>query len=113
MNTFAEYEDNAMRTWSGLAGGDTADQAALLNAVLGLCGEAGEVADLLKKTKFQGHELNREKVADELGDILWYIALGCKALHVPMEEIARRNVDKLRRRYPDGFSVEKSLHRAE
>ena len=46
----------------------------LINGVMGLCGESGEVIDLVKKHLHQGHELNKEKIIDELGDVCWYIA---------------------------------------
>jgi NTP pyrophosphatase (non-canonical NTP hydrolase) len=83
----------------------------LINGALGLCGEAGEVADLVKKAQFQGHPLETHKVAEELGDVLWYAALVCDALGMTMSEVMEANIDKLRRRYPDGFSREESVNR--
>lgn len=81
------------------------------NGCMGLNGEAGECIDLLKKARFQGHELDREKLIEELGDVLWYCAELAAGLGVGLEEVAQRNVDKLRRRYPDGFDPERSVHR--
>ena len=83
----------------------------LLNAVMGLCGEAGEAIDLVKKQRFQGHPLDREALVKELGDIAWYLAEAAQGLGVPLEEIMRRNLDKLHRRYPDGFTTEHSMKR--
>ena len=85
----------------------------LLNSALGLCGESGEVADLLKKHRFQGHDLDIEHIAKELGDIAWYLAVGAYAIGFDLEEILKMNVDKLKARYPNGFSADRSLHRAE
>lgn len=81
------------------------------NGCYGLCGESGECIDLLKKHEFQGHELNEEKLIDELGDVLWYIAQTAAGLGISMDDIAQRNVDKLKKRYPDGFSAERSINR--
>lgn len=87
----------------------TADK--LLNGCMGLNGEAGECIDLLKKHLFQGHELDREKLIEELGDVLWYCAELAAGLDVGLAEVARRNIEKLRRRYPEGFSMERSVNR--
>ena len=85
----------------------------LINAALGLCGESGEVADIVKKFRFQGHDLDFEHIAKELGDISWYLAVGAYAIGYDLETILQMNVDKLKARYPDGFSTYRSLHRAE
>ena len=88
-------------------------EAVLLNGVMGLCGESGEAIDLMKKHLAQGHPLDRDALIKELGDIAWYLAETAHALDVPLEEVCRRNIDKLKARYPEGFSAEKSLHRRE
>lgn len=85
----------------------------LMNAALGLAGEAGEVADHLKKHLFQGHELDKAKIRKELGDLLWYVQLGADSLDVSLEEIAKENIAKLKKRYPDGFSAAASVNRTE
>ena len=106
--TINEYQTAALRTaqTDKLTASDL-----LLNAALGLCGESGEVADLLKKYHFQGHNLDIDHVARELGDISWYLAVGAYAIGYDLETILQMNVDKLKARYPDGFSVDRSLHR--
>ena len=78
---------------------------------LGLAGEAGEVADLVKKELGHGHPENREKVLEELGDILFYVAICAHEYGWTLEEVATHNNAKLARRYPNGFSTERSLHR--
>lgn len=88
-------------------------QEVLINAVMGLCGESGECIDLMKKHMFQGHPLDREKLMKELGDVAWYLAEAATALEIPLEEILQGNLDKLHKRYPAGFSAEKSMHRGE
>ena len=85
----------------------------LLNAALGLCTESGEVADLVEKHLFQGHDLDFNHVAKELGDIAWYLAVGAYSIGCDLETILQMNVDKLKARYPNGFSTDRSLHRAE
>lgn len=79
----------------------------LLNAALGLCGESGEFADLIKKGFYQGHgldETQREKLIKELGDILWYVNLASKLLDTSLAHIMQVNIRKLMERYPQGFS---------
>lgn len=83
----------------------------LLNGLMGLNGEAGEAIDYLKKCYFQGHELDKDKLIDELGDVLWYIAEACVGLGIDMEGLARQNIGKLYKRYPKGFEVDKSVNR--
>ena len=108
--TINEYQAAALRTaqTDKLSAGDL-----LLNSALGLCGESGEVADLVKKHLFQGHDLDLDHVAKELGDISWYLAVGAYAIGLDLESIFRMNKEKLKARYPDGFSADRSLHRAE
>ena len=103
---FNEYQKHAMRTAR-----DTKPDRLLLNGVMGLCGEAGECIDIVKKHLFQGHELDREKLIDEASDCLWYIASLAESLDVTMESIAIHNVEKLKKRYPSGFSAENSINR--
>ena len=106
--TINEYQNAALRT----AQTDklTANEL-LLNSALGLCGESGEVADLVKKHRFQGHDLDFEHIAKELGDIAWYLAVGAYAIGLDLESIFRMNIEKLKARYPNGFSTDRSLHR--
>ena len=78
---------------------------------MGLCGESGEAIDIVKKWLAQGHELDRDKLAKELGDIAWYLAETAYALDLPLEDILRGNIEKLKKRYPEGFSSEKSINR--
>ena len=83
----------------------------LINSALGLCGESGEVADLVKKHRFQGHDIDLDHIAKELGDVAWYLAVGAYAIGFDLESIFRMNKEKLEARYPDGFSTDRSLHR--
>jgi NTP pyrophosphatase (non-canonical NTP hydrolase) len=101
-----------------LDGGDvspnTDSRAAILMAALGLTGEAGEVADAIKKGVFHKHgdyDKLRVKVKDELGDVLWYVARLATAFSLGLEYIMQGNIDKLNRRYEGGFSHEKSINR--
>lgn len=108
--TINEYQKAALRT----AQTDKFSASELLlNSALGLCGESGEVADLVKKHRFQGHDLDLDHVAKEYGDISWYLAVGAYAIGLDLESIFRMNKEKLEARYPNGFSADRSLHRAE
>lgn len=83
----------------------------LINGVMGLCGEAGEAIDLVKKHLYQGHELDKEKLAMELGDIAWYLAETAFALDLPLETVLLGNLEKLKNRYPEGFQTDRSINR--
>ena len=83
----------------------------LINSVMGLCGESGEAIDIVKKWLAQGHELDRTRLAKELGDVAWYLAEAATALDIPLEDILRANLDKLKARYPEGFSARNSIER--
>ena len=85
----------------------------LINGVLGLCGETGEVSEHIKKAVFHGHGLNKEQISKELGDVMWYVAMCCHALNISLDDVMKGNIDKLRKRYPDGFSTDASIHREE
>lgn len=98
-----QYQDQAARTAS--------DKTDLMTIALGLAGEAGEFADLIKKWHAQGHELDTLNLADELGDILWYLANGARLLDISLSTIATVNIAKLIKRYPEGFSADRSINR--
>lgn len=106
--TVNDYHRAAMRTAPELD-----RQQMLIDAALGLTGEAGEVADLVKKANYQGHILDKDAIMKELGDVAWYIALSCQGLGVTMQEVFQMNVDKLKKRYPDGFDAWMSRNRTE
>lgn len=91
----------------------TDDEIMLAWNALGLAGEAGEVADLIKKGVFHQHGLDHEKLKKELGDVLWYVAALCTRLGFTMSEVMQANVDKLMTRYPAGYSAEASQKRDE
>jgi len=109
--TFSKYQTISSKT-SGAHQGLYGLDARLAVACLGLTGEAGEVGDYIKKVVGHGHRLDKEVVAKELGDVMWYVAEICSALKLDMGEVASGNVKKLERRYPDGFSKERSINRA-
>ncbi len=116
-----EYQKLAMRTNDGecirrllefIAENQAIDGAGVINASFGLSGETGELNDMLKKTIFHKHPLEKEKMKKELGDIMWYVAMMCESMHFDLDEIMQMNIDKLKARYPEGFDPEKSQHRA-
>ena len=105
--TINEYQRLAMKTLNP----ELDKKDVLINSVMGLCGESGEAIDIVKKWLAQGHELDREKLVKELGDIAWYLAETAYALEIPLEEIFRGNIEKLAKRYPEGFSAQRSVER--
>lgn len=111
--TANDYQRAAMRTASGMDSDEYDGSGLLMNAVMGLNGEAGEVIDHVKKVCFQGHELDRQHMIEELGDVAWYLAVCCEAIDTTLEEVLQNNIDKLRRRYPDGFDKSRSINREE
>lgn len=107
--TINEYQKLAMTTLNP----ELSRKDVLINGVMGLCGESGEAIDIVKKWLAQGHELDREKLAKELGDIAWYLAETATALGLDLEDIFAANIEKLKRRYPEGFDSDRSIHRAD
>ena len=105
--TINEYQKLAMTTLNP----ELDKKDVLINGVMGLCGESGEAIDIVKKWLAQGHELDREKLAKELGDIAWYLAETATALELNLEDIFEANIEKLRKRYPEGFDTQRSIHR--
>lgn len=105
--TINQYQQEALRTESGMF----KDYPRILNGLMGLNGEAGECIDILKKHFYQGHDLDTNHLAKELGDVAWYLAISADAIGYDFETILQMNVDKLRARYPNGFDSELSQHR--
>ena len=85
----------------------------MINASLGLAGEVGEVVDIVKKHMYQGHELEIEELLDELGDVMYYLCWLCMLFQIDFSEICFNNMNKLTKRYPNGFEEERSINRAE
>ena len=97
--TLNDYQQAALRTARDADG----ELQPMWYLALGLTGEAGEVANLVKKFERHGKPFDADAVADELGDVLWYLAVAASAAGLTLDEVAARNVEKLRARYPDGF----------
>ncbi|WP_143314233.1 nucleoside triphosphate pyrophosphohydrolase family protein [Clostridium sp. HBUAS56017] len=83
----------------------------ICNMIFGLEGEAGEVTDILKKHLFHGHELDKKHLKEELGDIMFYLVNLVTLYNIDMSDVLEINVDKLLKRYPQGFDKEKSIYR--
>ncbi|MGW6151040.1 nucleoside triphosphate pyrophosphohydrolase family protein [Bacillus mycoides] len=115
-----DYQEATLRTWN-----DKTDFGGRVsNATLGLTGEAGEVADIVKKAIYHGHgfqpshcpgeeDANTYKLALELGDIMYYVSIMAHELGYTLQDIAEMNIAKLAKRYPDGFSREASKKRVD
>ena len=104
-----EYQTLAMTTLNPAL----SQKDVLINSVMGLCGESGEAIDIVKKWLAQGHQLDKEHLAKELGDIAWYLAEAATALDLELEDILEANIEKLKKRYPEGFDIHRSLERNE
>ena len=102
-----DYQIQALKTLNP----KLSEREILINGVMGLCGESGEAIDLVKKYLAQGHELDREKLANELGDISWYLAETAYVIGYDLNTILNMNIEKLKKRYPRGFCVENSRKR--
>ena len=84
----------------------------LLNGALGLAGEAGEIADHVKKYLFQDHHLlAEEQIMEELGDVMFYVFMLLQALDASLYEVIEMNMDKINERYPEGFDPNRSMNR--
>ncbi len=105
--TINEYQKLAMTTLNP----KLEKKDVLINGVMGLCGESGEAIDIVKKWLAQGHTLDKEHLLKELGDIAWYLAETAYALDCDLESVMQMNIDKLKKRYPDGFKTELSENR--
>ena len=104
--TLNDYQRMARRTAGAKRKSDKMEEA-----MFGLACEVCELCDHYKKYMHQGHDIDYDHMADEAGYVLRYLAEIADAMGMPLEEIARRNIDKLRNRYPDGFDPERSINR--
>lgn len=103
-----EYQEAAQRTSN-----TNLSDSKIENGLFGLAGEVGELHDLYKKYRFQGHGFDRGRMISELGDVLWYVVELACGLDTSLDVVAQTNIIKLQARYPSGFDAERSMHRAE
>lgn len=106
------YRDEVLRTASNQLEEQNTEQKLTMGA-MGLAGEAGEVVDYLKKVVFHKKPLDKEKLILELGDCHWYLEYLSAALGVTTEYVLQKNTDKLKLRFPNGFSFEAANARAD
>lgn len=83
----------------------------LLHAAMGMSTEANEIVDQMKKVIFYGKPLDKVNIVEELGDLLFYVAVACRELNISMEQIAETNLAKLLKRYPEKFTESAALNR--
>jgi NTP pyrophosphatase (non-canonical NTP hydrolase) len=103
MNSY-EYQELSSRTLPDKPPRHYSDyELMLIWTAMGIAGEAGEFVDHVKKGIFHEEQLSPIKVLAELGDLLWYISAFCTIYGLPLEQVMRNNIDKLKKRYPDGF----------
>lgn len=89
---------------------------ALLHVITGLSGEVGELSDAIKKAEIYGQPYDMDNIAEELADVLWFVAYASDVFGFSMETIARQNIEKLAARYPNGYSdyhADKRLDKAD
>lgn len=120
--TANEYQQLAMRTNDGRATDRLLqkiikvnyaepDYGGIMNSCLGLSGEVGELNDMIKKWIFHEKPLDEGELCKELGDILWYIAMFCESMSWDIEEVMQQNIEKLKKRYPEGFDIKRANNR--
>lgn len=114
----SDYQELAMRTNDGKATErltklttERENTGEVLNACLGLSGEVGEFNDMVKKWIFHEKDLDKNELKKELGDVLWYVAMCCDAFKWDMSKVMEMNIEKLKKRYPDGFDVVRANNR--
>lgn len=105
----ADYHKKALRTANNMY--LDPGELTLANCALGVAGEAGEFADLIKKTLAQGHTLDKNKAMLELGDVLWHLTIAAERLGYNLNDVAHANINKLQSRYPEKFSTDLSVGR--
>ena len=103
---FNEYQQLARRTQNP----DLNQVEQKAHALHGLAAEVGEIHSIYQKV-YQGHMMDYQALEDELGDLLWFIAETCDVCEFTLDGVAQRNIIKLRKRYPEGFDEERSVHR--
>ena len=111
---FSEYIPNALKTMSDGVGIESriTSRAATVHAAMGLSTEANEILDAVKKHVFYGKELSRKNLIEEIGDLMWYLAVLVHFEGLPdLESILDANIEKLKKRYDGGFDSEKAINR--
>lgn len=113
-----EYQSLALRTVSPIPYAEKEDytdkdilKLRIVEGVMGLCGEAGECSEIVKKSIFQGHKLSEKELAEELGDVAWYLAVTASSIGYNLDDIFKMNIEKLEKRYPNGFEENRSIFR--
>jgi len=96
-----DYQQRALRTINPALD----DRDRLLDAGIGLSEEAAELLGLIRKRVFQSRDIDRARLTEELGDVLWCLAITANSLGITLSQVAEANEAKLRRRHPDGFAA--------
>ena len=105
----SDYQTEALRTEAPISEGvqeRIVANSRAMHGIVGICTEAGELADAYKKHVFYGRALDAANVREEIGDICWYLAILCDTLGTTIETEMARNIAKLRQRYPERFTEE-------
>lgn len=105
--TLNEYQQAALRT----APQNQTSQEDLIHGILGIITELGEYADPTKKNLYYGKPIDKINKKEEIGDLMWYVAILCRAEDVDMDSVAVANINKLKARYPDKFYQNKAINR--
>lgn len=103
---FNRYQDLARRTQNN----ELSQAQKVHHALFGLASEVGEIHAIFQKF-YQGHHIDTKELINEAGDALWFLAELCDWIGVGMDEVAEQNIEKLKKRYPLGFSEDRSVHR--
>ena len=104
-----EFQKLSIRTLNN----SLSEKEQLANMVIGASCEFSEAGDSIKKYLFQGHELDKKHIEEELGDTMFYICNLATLLNISMENVLEQNVEKLNKRYKNGFSYKASIDRVD
>ncbi len=111
--TPSQYIENAKKTESKeykfLSTGEITPR--IEHGAMGAVTEAAELMDIVKKCKIYGKDFDKLHMIEEMGDLMWYLAILCDDLGVTFEEVWKKNIKKLRARYPDKYTDENAVNR--
>ena len=101
-----QYQNEASRTESIVTSIEGYKPTRLIHGMLGLISESGEIADTLKRWLYYRQPLDEDNLKEEIGDLLWYVALICNTLGIQMSDCMESNIRKLQKRFPEKFDQE-------
>jgi NTP pyrophosphatase (non-canonical NTP hydrolase) len=111
--TPSQYMENAKKTESKKYKFESTGKITprIEHGAMGAVTEAGELMDIVKKCKIYGKEFDKLHMIEEMGDLMWYLAILCDDLEVSFEEVWEKNIKKLKTRYPERYTDDNAINR--